>query len=37
MRPGKKLREGTRVHFSDKLEGVIKDVRADGNRVVEFR
>lgn len=37
VRPGKKLREGTRVHFSDKLEGVIKDVKDDGNRVVEFR
>lgn len=36
VRPGKKLREGTRVYFSDKLTGIIKDVKEDGNRIVSF-
>ncbi len=36
VRPGKKMREGTRVHFSDNLEGVVSKVLDDGNRIIEF-
>lgn len=36
VRPGKKLVEGDRLKFSDKLEGRILKVLDDGNRLVEF-
>ena len=37
VRPGRKLREGSRAVFWDgRLECVISDVLADGNRVVDF-
>ena len=36
VRPGKKMHEGTRVHFSDKLEGTVIEVKDDGNRVMRF-
>ncbi len=36
VRPGKKLQEGTRLYFSDKLSGVVKSIKEDGNRIIEF-
>lgn len=37
VRPGKRLRAGARVTFGDgRLEAVIEDVLADGNRLVRF-
>ncbi len=36
VRPGKKLREGTEIVFSDKLSGVVRSVTEDGNRLIEF-
>lgn len=36
VRPGKKLRDGTRLYFSDKLSGVVKSIKEDGNRIIEF-
>ncbi len=36
VHPGKKMREGTKVYFSDKLSGTVKEVKEDGNRVIEF-
>lgn len=36
VRPGKKMQEGTRVRFSDKLEGTVKGIKDDGNRIIEF-
>ena len=36
VRPGKKLRDGTKLYFSDKLSGTVKSVKEDGNRIIEF-
>lgn len=36
VHPGKKVTEGTRLHFSDKLTGLVKEVKEDGNRLIEF-
>lgn len=36
VRPGKKLRKGAEVTFSDRLKCVIEDVLDDGNRYVKF-
>ena len=36
VRPGKKMHEGTRVRFSDRLSGTVKEVKEDGNRIIEF-
>ena len=36
VRPGKKLHEGTRVHFSDKLEAVIKGVKDGGIKMRNY-
>ena len=36
VRPGKKMQTGTRIFFSDKLGAVVKEVKEDGNRVLEF-
>lgn len=37
VRPGKRLREGTRVRFGAGLEATIERVLPDGNRIVRFR
>jgi len=34
--PGKKLREGAKVTFGDKLSATVEKVLEDGNRIVEF-
>ena len=34
--PGKKAKFGCEFSFSDKLKAVVKDVKDDGNRIVEF-
>ena len=34
--PGKKAKIGCEFSFSDKLKAVVKDVKDDGNRIVEF-
>lgn len=36
VRPGKKMREGARLHFSERLDGEIVKVLDDGNRVIRF-
>ena len=36
VRPGKKMKIGTEVIFSDELSLVVKDIKEDGNRIVEF-
>ncbi len=37
VKPGKKLKAGTRIIFSSgKLEAVIRDILDDGNRIVDF-
>ena len=36
VRPGKKMKVGTRVIFSDELSCQVKDIKEDGNRVIEF-
>jgi S-adenosylmethionine:tRNA ribosyltransferase-isomerase len=36
VRPGKKMHKGTKIKFSDKLSGEVKEVCEDGNRIVEF-
>ncbi len=37
VRPGKKMKIGTQVIFSDDLELEVIDIKDDGNRVVEFK
>lgn len=34
--PGKKAKKGCEFRFSDKLSAVVADVKADGNRMLEF-
>lgn len=36
VRPGKKMKIGTEVIFSDELSARVIDIKEDGNRVVEF-
>lgn len=36
VHPGKKVTVGTHIHFSDKLEAIIREVLPDGNRICEF-
>lgn len=36
VRPGKKMKIGTEVIFSDELSAKVIDIKEDGNRVVEF-
>ena len=36
VRPGRRLRSGARVKFSDELTGEVLDVLPDGNRIVRF-
>ncbi len=36
VRPGKRAKLGAKFHFSDKLFAEVKDVLADGNRIVKF-
>lgn len=36
VRPGKKMKVGTEVIFSDELSLVVRDIKEDGNRIVEF-
>ncbi|NLY21668.1 MAG: tRNA preQ1(34) S-adenosylmethionine ribosyltransferase-isomerase QueA [Tissierellia bacterium] len=36
VRPGKKMKKGSEVIFSDELSCVVVDILEDGNRVVEF-
>lgn len=36
VRPGKKMKIGTKVIFSDELSGIVKDIKEDGNRIIEF-
>jgi len=35
-KPGKKLREGTRIRFSNNLTGRVKQTNEDGSKVIEF-
>ena len=36
VRPGRRLKRGARVKFSDELTGEVLDVLPDGNRIVRF-
>lgn len=36
VRPGKKMKIGTKLIFSDDLSLIVKDIKDDGNRIVEF-
>ncbi|MCR4779795.1 MAG: tRNA preQ1(34) S-adenosylmethionine ribosyltransferase-isomerase QueA [Ruminiclostridium sp.] len=36
VRPGRRLKRGARVKFSDELTGEVLDVLPDGNRIVKF-
>ena len=36
VRPGKKMTEGVKVHFSDELEAEVVEVLEDGNRILDF-
>ena len=36
VRPGKKMKIGTQVIFSEKLSCTVKEIKEDGNRIVEF-
>ena len=36
VRPGKKMKIGTKVIFSRELDGEVKDIKEDGNRIIEF-
>lgn len=36
VKPGKKLRTGAGIYFSDKLSGTVADVKEDGNRIIKF-
>ena len=35
-RPGKKMKIGTKIIFSDLLKGEVTDIKEDGNRIIEF-
>lgn len=37
VRPGKKMKIGTECFFSDDLSLIVKDIKEDGNRIVEFK
>lgn len=36
VRPGKKMKIGTKIIFSEDLSGQVKDIKEDGNRIIEF-
>ncbi|WP_416335220.1 tRNA preQ1(34) S-adenosylmethionine ribosyltransferase-isomerase QueA [Anaerococcus sp. DFU013_CI05] len=36
VRPGKKMKIGTKIIFSEELSAEVKDIKEDGNRVIEF-
>lgn len=36
VRPGKKMKIGTKILFSDELSAEVKDIKEDGNRIIEF-
>ncbi|WP_394018231.1 tRNA preQ1(34) S-adenosylmethionine ribosyltransferase-isomerase QueA [Anaerococcus cruorum] len=36
VRPGKKMKIGTKIIFSDELSAEVKDIKEDGNRIIEF-
>lgn len=36
VRPGKKMKIGTKIIFSDELSAKVKDIKEDGNRIIEF-
>lgn len=36
VRPGRRLKKGAKVKFSDELTGEVLDVKDDGNRIVRF-
>lgn len=36
VRPGKKLKEGAKIKFTEDLAATVKEVLDDGNRIVEF-
>ncbi len=36
VRPGRRLKSGARVKFSDELTGEVREVLPDGNRIVKF-
>ena len=36
VRPGKKMKIGTKIIFSEELSAEVKDIKKDGNRVIEF-
>lgn len=36
VRPGKKMKIGTKIIFSEDLSGQVKDIKEDGNRIIKF-
>ena len=36
VRPGKKMKIGTKIIFSEELKAEVKDIKEDGNRIIEF-
>ena len=36
VRPGKKMKIGTKIIFSEELSADVKDIKEDGNRIIEF-
>mgnify|MGYP002712242753 FL=1 len=36
VRPGKKMKIGTKIIFSQELSAEVKDIKEDGNRIIEF-
>ncbi|WP_044566252.1 tRNA preQ1(34) S-adenosylmethionine ribosyltransferase-isomerase QueA [Anaerococcus provencensis] len=36
VRPGKKMKISTKIIFSEDLSGQVKDIKEDGNRIIEF-
>ena len=36
VRPGKKMKIGTKIIFSEELSAEVKDIKEDGNRIIEF-
>ena len=36
VKPGKKMKIGTEIEFSENLSGIVKDIKEDGQRIIEF-
>ena len=36
VRPGKKMKIGTKIIFSEELSAEVRDIKEDGNRIIEF-